>query len=116
MNVMKEIKRQAKLQSESCLFSLVLCLSSGIVQDGKFDSVDWGQAVSVCECWDTVREILMLLFPEEKWPDWRLAAALVGKEMKHLPIEKSFWWYRKKIMAALAERENKIKEARRSHA
>ena len=108
MNVMKKIKHEAKLQSESCLFNIVLCLSSGLIQDERFESVGWWQTVGICECWDTIREILKLLFPEEQWPDWRRILPLVAENLKHLPPDKPDWWYRKKIRGLLSEREQQL--------
>ncbi len=97
----RRILKSAKLESESCLSNIVYCLSVGAFQSaGPMDAnmaAALGQAAGKCECWETVREILELLFPDQEWSDWRLVFAIAEQDFRKLPVGKSDRYYRKRV-------------------
>ena len=109
----KRILKLARLQSDSCLFNIVYCLSTGALQaEGKEYFKDCSkvgaceQAFGVCDCWDALRAILLLLYPDRRWPDWRIVLAASAQRLKGLPVGKSDRFYRKRVKALLKELED----------
>ena len=111
--VRRRILKFAKVQSDSCLFNIVYCLSIGALQaEGKEDSMDSNkvdavaQAVGICDCWDSLRDVLHLLFPDVRWPDWRVVLAAATVRLKDLPEGKSDRFYRKRVKELIKELED----------